>query len=625
MRLKSLYISQYKNLTDFTLNFDSNSFIDVFVGKNGTGKSNLFEAIIKIFQHLYEFDNGKTTIDFNYTLSYTINDIETSLEWTNGGLTINGNERKTIGNTPLPDNVLIYYSGHNDTITELVKRYEEEFRKRIKDAEFSESRPFIGISREYKDMLLSFFLMQPGTNIARECLCKKLGIENVSSNVIMVLQRPIFAKKNRKIEDFDPTTHFWGAAGITRHFLDKLVNCVKGEFNHSTLYDKAKGFYQIPINLELFRKQFAKDNLIDVFRQFDNLKTLGMLTLISVPVRLTNGLDASIVHFSDGQFQSVYIYSIIELFKNSNCITLLDEPDAFLHPEWQFEFLTQIFSITEAAAKSNHVLMTSHSAATLCCFETLHLNLFQIENSKVCCSKRSKKEVINELSNSFIQYAEDESKLLIDNVIRSSQKPILFVEGLSDVFILNTAYMKLFPREDIPILVQDAFSRGFLKSLFGRRDIFDTYPHKHFFALFDFDDAYDDWRGLGGEYITTEIEMGLCKKLTDKNAHTLLLPIPNNQLRAQVWDEANPIEKIKPKPYFCIEHIFWSVSKLHQWFYVDTKTGLVKFKGDKHKVKFAKDVVPTLDANSFEPFRPMFNLILEKSGLMTQHITSPTK
>ncbi len=54
MSLKSVYISQYKNLEDFTLNFDSNSFIDVFVGKNGTGKSNLFEALSEIFRNLYE-------------------------------------------------------------------------------------------------------------------------------------------------------------------------------------------------------------------------------------------------------------------------------------------------------------------------------------------------------------------------------------------------------------------------------------------------------------------------------------------------------------------------------------------------------------------------------------------
>lgn len=54
MRLKSLYISEYKNLKDFTLTFDGTSFIDVFVGKNGSGKSNLFEALIEIFRFLYE-------------------------------------------------------------------------------------------------------------------------------------------------------------------------------------------------------------------------------------------------------------------------------------------------------------------------------------------------------------------------------------------------------------------------------------------------------------------------------------------------------------------------------------------------------------------------------------------
>ena len=34
MRLKSLYISHYKNLRDFSLTFESGSFIDIFVGKN---------------------------------------------------------------------------------------------------------------------------------------------------------------------------------------------------------------------------------------------------------------------------------------------------------------------------------------------------------------------------------------------------------------------------------------------------------------------------------------------------------------------------------------------------------------------------------------------------------------
>jgi len=62
MRLKSLYIGQYKNFRDFSLSFDGGSLIDVFVGKNGTGKSNLFEALIEIFRHIVEYDRDKTPV-----------------------------------------------------------------------------------------------------------------------------------------------------------------------------------------------------------------------------------------------------------------------------------------------------------------------------------------------------------------------------------------------------------------------------------------------------------------------------------------------------------------------------------------------------------------------------------
>lgn len=39
MRLESVFVSEYKNLKNFTLGFDGASFIDVFVGKNGSGNS----------------------------------------------------------------------------------------------------------------------------------------------------------------------------------------------------------------------------------------------------------------------------------------------------------------------------------------------------------------------------------------------------------------------------------------------------------------------------------------------------------------------------------------------------------------------------------------------------------
>ncbi len=618
MRLTSLYIGQYKNLRDFSLSFDGSSFIDVFVGKNGTGKSNLFEALIEIFRHLVEFDRDKASCDFNYRIGFEIDGKATEIGWNSGKLTIGGKERKTIGNTPLPDNVLTYYSGHNDTVAKLVEQYEEAFRKRIKRADFNEARYFIGIGPDYKELLLAVLLMQPDTRKARQFICQKLGIETVASEAKVVLERPAYAADSRfDIELNDETDRYWQPEGITQTFLDRVHGCINtaaGSPVRSEGYFAEPDHYILYFDIAKIRQEFADLSPQELFRQFDNLKTLGMLTEITIPLQLTGGVDATIAHFSDGQFQSVYIYSIVELFKDRNCITLLDEPDSFLHPEWQFDFLKQVFEITDTTAKNNHVLMSSHSAATLCSLDDQQISLFKIENSAVSCFKRSKREVIHELSDSFIQYSEDESKLLIDNVIRSSLRPILFVEGPSDVSILNTAYRKLYPDEDISILVQDAFDRGFIRTLLARHEVFATYPDKQFFALFDFDDAYNDWRDLGGEFQVTDISLGLCRKLQGKNAHTFLLPVPDNDLKEQVWDDSNPTEKIRPKPHFCVEHIFWGTDGLDGWFRTDDKSGLIKFKGDKHKVRFAKEVVSNLAPACFEVFRPMFEFIKSKCG-----------
>jgi len=618
MRLKSIFISDYKNLKNFTLCFDGASFIDVFVGKNGSGKSNLFEALVEIFRHIYEFDREKGDPGFEYTVKYEISGKAIEIAWEAGKVSINGKERATIGKTPLPDNVLIYYSGHNDTVTGLVEKYEANFGKRIKRADFDESRRFIGIGPDYKELLLAVLLMQPVTCKARKFIWQKLGIATVALEAKVMLERPSYAADSRfDIEFNDETDRYWQPEGITKTFLDRLHGCINtatGSPVRSEGYFSADDRYILYFDIAKIQQEFSDLSPQELFRQFDNLKTLGMLTEITIPLQLTGGVDATIAHFSDGQFQSVYIYSIVELFKDRNCITLLDEPDSFLHPEWQFYFLKQVFDITDTTVKNNHVLMSSHSAATLCSLDDQQISLFKIENSAVSCFKRSKREVIHELSGSFIQYSEDESKLLIDNVIQSSLRPILFVEGPSDVSILNTAYRKLYPDEDISVLVQDAFDRGFIRILLARHEMFATYPDKQFFALFDFDDAYNDWRDLGGEFQVTDISLGLCRKLQGKNAHTFLLPIPDNDLKEQVWDDSNPTEKIRPKPHFCVEHIFWGTDGLDGWFRTDDKSGLIKFKGDKHKVRFAREVVSNLAPACFEVFRPMFEFIKSKCG-----------
>lgn len=52
MRIEQLTITDFKNLQDFQIDFDTGSLTSVLVGRNGTGKSNLLEALVLIFRDL---------------------------------------------------------------------------------------------------------------------------------------------------------------------------------------------------------------------------------------------------------------------------------------------------------------------------------------------------------------------------------------------------------------------------------------------------------------------------------------------------------------------------------------------------------------------------------------------
>ncbi len=620
MRLKSVYIGEYKNLKKFDLSFDGNSFIDVFVGKNGTGKSNLFEALIEIFRHLYEYDKDKVWLDFEYCICFEIDGKETEIAWTAGEFMINGKNRKTIGETPLPDNVLIYYSGHNDTVAMLVKHYEEAFRKRIKGANFDESRRFIGIGPEYKQLLLSILLIQNDDNKARQFVCHKLGISSIAPEIQLVLKRPLFADGRLKflkaegIEDFDPRTHFWGADGITRDFLVKLIGCVKGEFNHRNVYNQVDDLYKIPINISLFQNLFAYEQITDHFRQFDNLKTLGMLAEISIPLQLTSGIDATIAHFSDGQFQSVYIYSIIELFKDRNCITLLDEPDAFLHPEWQFSFLKQVFEITDTTAKNNHVLMSSHSAVTLIPHDKKKIKFFDIKDNRTSCYDLPKSIAINKLSSALIRYSEQDQLLSIINTIQIEKKPVLFTEGSTDPIILKEAWYKLFD-EDMPFIPFYAFSCSYIAQLLTDNRIHSDMCGLPVFALFDFDKAFFQWDSLKGDIIETDPFKGMIKKWASGESYAIMIPVPTHpRVQNQVIKNAATLETYGGDSCCEIEHLFYGQKSTGTYYQEEPCVGgkRIVFKTDSDKTPFAKEVVHMLNTDCFEVFRPMFEFIKSK-------------
>jgi predicted ATP-binding protein involved in virulence len=615
MRLKYVFIKEYKNLKEFEITFDGSSFIDVFVGKNGSGKSNFFEALIKIFHHLQDDEDT----GFDYEIVYEIDEKDIKIEWKEKKRFINHKEQKTLGKTPFPDNVIVYYSGHNKQVSNLIEQYEASFSKKIKGANLEDSRFFIGVGSEYKNILLTLLLIQDGTNKASNLLKTKMKIKDISPNFNLILKRPIFADSRLKtlgfesIDNFEEESHYWGADGITFDLLKQLEKCIKGAFTHNDIYKEDE--YNLPIDIQLFQKEFEALSMIEKFRMFDNLKTLDMLKGISIELELEDGTRIGIEEFSDGQFQSIYIYAVTEIFKELNCLTLLDEPDAFLHPEWQFKFLEQVFDIADSQNSKNHILMSSHSASTITKTNESIISLFEFNGNKIVTTKANKSDVVKALSAGLISFTEGEAGLNIQNILKNTTGTVLFTEGITDEMILETAWNKLYPSEERKFDIQQAFDRIFLRNLFSRDEIQKNFPNRNMFALFDFDESFDDWNGLKKSIdIVTDPFQGLTKQLKYIYHYASLLPVPSlGKIKKQVLDPSNNPWGKGSESHLSIELLFYKDEFLGSWFTekpVSCGGTLLEFTGDK--VKFADEVVPNLNQEDFLILKPFFEFIKSK-------------
>jgi len=624
MRLKSIYIGEYKNLKDFTLNFNTACFIDIFVGKNASGKSNLFEAIIEIFRHLYEFDKKGFEINFDYKIQYEIDGKSIDIKWEKEKLEINGEERKTIGDTFLPDNILIYYSGHNKKVSALVAEYEKHFKDYIQGASIAESRKFIGVKADYKQLLLSILLIQNEESKAKKFICKKLDIETIDNLLRIVLKRPFYAKTNKfDVDKDDPKTKYWKAKGITVEFLLRLDKCLAG---NSTSPIRTEGYfdkdnmdypdkYVLFYDIDKLQNEFSDISLQELFRNFDNLKTLEMLEDISIQATLSNGAETKVDYFSDGQYQSVYIYSIIELFKDSNCLTLLDEPDSFLHPEWQFEFLKQVLDITNGNKINNHVLICSHSAITLIPHTDKKVYYVDLKGNFTHVFQTPKHVAVKKMGSKLFKLHEEESILSIVNAINIERKPVLFTEGHTDPIILKVAWFKLYD-EDIPFIPFYAFRCSFLQQLLLDEKIHVQMRGLPVFGLFDFDEAYNFWIGLKGKVLIDDPFKGLARECEVGNSFGIMIPIPNNAtIRRQVIKNYETLKTFEGKSCCTIEHLFYGSKFAKKYFIKEPSIGggeKIIFKSVDQKVKFATDIIPLIEDEYFEVLRPIFEFIKSK-------------
>jgi|WetSurMetagenome_2_1015567.scaffolds.fasta_scaffold02119_14 hypothetical protein len=164
MRLDKLWIKNFKNLKNFGIDFDEDQLTTVLIGHNGTGKSNLMEALVIIFRDL----DLKKIPQFSYEITYRIKNYEINIRTDpevkkHTQIKINGKatslsifrEKKS---EFLPNNIFSYYSGPSNRLESLFNEHQKNFSDDLLYGKDRPLRPFFYARNVHSQfVLLSYF------------------------------------------------------------------------------------------------------------------------------------------------------------------------------------------------------------------------------------------------------------------------------------------------------------------------------------------------------------------------------------------------------------------------------------------------------------------------------------
>jgi ABC-type cobalamin/Fe3+-siderophores transport system ATPase subunit len=338
-----------------------NRFTTVLVGPNGTGKSNLLEALTVIFLDLDRAAQPR----FAYDLEYTFNDSLVSIRArTKAGtspsinitvdgakISLNKFSRKRGDGKYLP-RVFGYYSGPGGRMEPHFRSHKYQFSDALRKGIEAPLRPFLYAELVHSQLaLLSFFCQERQD---RSILRKYLRIDDLDSVLFVLKQPPWFTRNRRQQEEGDP--RFWGATGVVKNFLGRLF-----DLSLAPIYsEKSRRWY-------LFLK--SKQDLIELARPytdqqqfFEALESLYAAELIE-DVRanvIVRGVDEAIHHreLSDGELQLLLVLGLLRFFLQKETLILLDEPDTHLNPEWSREYTRLIRR--HVKDRSSQLIMATH-------------------------------------------------------------------------------------------------------------------------------------------------------------------------------------------------------------------------------------------------------------------------
>ena len=407
MKLKSLYIKKYKNLSG-TYNFEESNAYIALIGLNGSGKSNLLEVISIIFKIISGLCPQNSIGDFSFT--YEIDGRVYYAEYWdyNGKLFINNTQRR-------PSSIISCYSGEDDR---LWKHGYEDYYVRFFNAAIAggEYKPTSLYINKYCWKIAFISLLFSENEEVKRFITDKL---HVSHDTVTVQFK---TKKDANPQAHDASNWYKRVEakfGGKEILIDELINNEDVEL--------LCGKYPYLTN----------DQIVFYYLYFlympDKRGTLGLEAdkiIESIDIKLN---DYFFDNLSEGEKKLILIECITKVLSDENSLVLLDEPDAHTHIAMKKDLLKLISEF------EGQTIMTTHSPMFLNKrwdgFD--ENNIFYLHDGKIEDTEPLKH--LAELTDNEIDYFEGSFIL--------SSKYILVVEGKYDDKYLRKA-ISIFEKSD---------------------------------------------------------------------------------------------------------------------------------------------------------------------------------
>lgn len=367
MRLISLWVDGYKNLSDTRIDFSGHGFPVAVIGNNGTGKSNLIEALLSIFVGLYYGEAPDFRFELIYEAHGKITEVKKGGE---GGFTIRvdgeewsrsrfkGRAQKPALRPPFPAVVFGYYSGTCERLRRQFRRYGRTYSAKLRGQSDDLEKSFI-----FSDIGQAKYILLALLAYRNNDLLSRISISSL--DILKITIRP---GEDYSLERHEPK--FWGAKGTVLGFLADLDGAAIDTRSVNSVSEDESSVREIRRTYTLNQRGLDKvggtsnsRRGANIFSMLQALERKSMLVGVEYTLRHVDGVSVfPFSDFSEGEKQLISVIGGLSLIGKEECLVLLDEPDTHLNPAWTWRYNSLLNAALDVGERtSSAALIATHN------------------------------------------------------------------------------------------------------------------------------------------------------------------------------------------------------------------------------------------------------------------------